>query len=80
MTCSGNLIEFNYVGYKALSQSLNIEIPFTEATLFTPRKCFEWASAKCHVDSLLSIVASCSRGKRVTVGTGLAFDILMGQR
>ena len=58
MTCSGNLNGFNSAGYKALSQSLNIEVPFTEATLFTPSKCFEKASAKCHVDFLSSIVAS----------------------
>ena len=79
MTCSRNLIGFNSVGYKALSRSLNIEVPLTEATLFTPRKCFERASAKCHVDSLSSIVASCSWGKRVTVVTKSAFDIMRGK-
>lgn len=34
MTCGGNLIGFNSGGYKALSRSLNIQVPFTEATLF----------------------------------------------
>lgn len=34
MTCAGNLIGFNSSGYKALSRALNIQVPFTEATLF----------------------------------------------
>ncbi|OMO87191.1 RNA polymerase, alpha subunit [Corchorus olitorius] len=76
MTCAGNLIGFNSGGYKALCRSLNIQVPFTEATLFTPRKCFERAAEKCHVDSLSSIVASCSWGKHVAVGTGSRFDVL----
>lgn len=76
MTCAGNLIGFNSGGYKALSRALNLQVPFTEATLFTPRKCFEKASEKCHTDSLSSIVASCSWGKHVTVGTGSRFDVL----
>ncbi|KAK1370494.1 hypothetical protein POM88_036586 [Heracleum sosnowskyi] len=46
-----------------------------EATLFTPKKCFEVAAEKCHVDSLASIVASCSWGKHAAVGTGSSFDI-----
>ena len=76
MTCSKDLIGFNSASYKALSRSLNIEVPFTEATLFTLRECFERASAKCHLDFLLSIVASGTWGKRMTVGTGSAFDTL----
>ncbi|KAL4367606.1 hypothetical protein GQ457_05G033360 [Hibiscus cannabinus] len=79
MTCCGNLIGFNSGGYKALTRSLNIQVPFTEATLFTPRKCFERAAEKCYDDSLSSIVASCSWGKRVSVGTGSRFDLLWNQ-
>ena len=33
MTCAGNLVGFNSGGYKALSRSLNVQVPFTEATL-----------------------------------------------
>ncbi|XP_024030124.1 DNA-directed RNA polymerase V subunit 1-like [Morus notabilis] len=33
MTYAGNLIDFNSGGYKALTQSLNVQVPFTEATL-----------------------------------------------
>ncbi|XWS74551.1 hypothetical protein CRYUN_Cryun01aG0007800 [Craigia yunnanensis] len=80
MTCAGNLIGFNSGGYKALSRSLNIQVPFTEATLFTPRKCFERAAEKCYDDSLSSIVASCSWGKHVAVGTGSQFDILWDRK
>ncbi|XP_008465860.1 DNA-directed RNA polymerase V subunit 1 [Cucumis melo] len=80
MTCTGNMIGFNSGGYKALSRALNIQVPFTEATLFTPRKCFEKAAEKCHKDSLSSIVASCSWGKHVAVGTGSRFDILWDQK
>ncbi|KAJ8529328.1 hypothetical protein K7X08_036163 [Anisodus acutangulus] len=80
MTCAGNLVGFNAGGIKALSRSLNVQIPFTEATLFTPRKCFERAAEKCHVDSLTSIVASCSWGKHVAVGTGSRFDVLLNTR
>ncbi|XP_030470027.1 DNA-directed RNA polymerase V subunit 1 [Syzygium oleosum] len=80
MTCSGSLIGFNSAGYKAFSRSLNVQVPFTEATLFTPRKCFERASVKCHVDALSSVVASCSWGKCVAVGTGSKFDILWGTK
>ena len=71
MTCAGNLIGFNSDGYKALSRSLNIQVSFTETTLFTPRRCFERAVEKCYDDSLSSIVASYSWDKHVTVGTGL---------
>ncbi|KAL3537763.1 hypothetical protein ACH5RR_001129 [Cinchona calisaya] len=77
MTCAGNLIGFNIGGIKALSRSLNVQVPFTEATLSAPRKCFERAAEKCHVDSLSSVVASCSWGKHVAVGTGSPFDILL---
>ncbi|KAJ7982346.1 DNA-directed RNA polymerase subunit [Quillaja saponaria] len=76
MTCAGNLVGFNTGGYKALSRSLNVQVPFTEATLFTPRKCFERAAEKCHMDSLSSIVGSCSWGKHVAVGTGSKFELL----
>ncbi|GAV75269.1 RNA_pol_Rpb1_2 domain-containing protein/RNA_pol_Rpb1_3 domain-containing protein/RNA_pol_Rpb1_1 domain-containing protein/RNA_pol_Rpb1_5 domain-containing protein/DUF3223 domain-containing protein [Cephalotus follicularis] len=80
MTCAGNLIGFNSGGYKALLRSFNIQVPFTEATHFTPRKCFERAAEKCHVDTLASIVASCSWGKHVSLGTGSRFDILWDTR
>lgn len=76
MTYSGNMIGFNSGGIKALSRSSNVQVPFAEATLFTPKKCFERAAEKGHVDSLSSIVASCSWGKQVSVGTGSRFDIL----
>ncbi|XP_050381339.1 DNA-directed RNA polymerase V subunit 1-like [Argentina anserina] len=80
MTCAGNFVGFNPGGYKALSRALNIQVPFTEATLFTPKKCFERAAEKCHMDSLSSIVASCSWGKHVAVGTGSRFEILWDTR
>ncbi|XP_038680146.1 DNA-directed RNA polymerase V subunit 1-like isoform X2 [Tripterygium wilfordii] len=80
MTCAGNLVGFNSGGYKALSRSLNFQAPFTDATLFTPKRCFERAAEKCHVDSLKSIVASCSWGKHVAVGTGSRFDIVWNTR
>ncbi|KAG2396532.1 DNA-directed RNA polymerase V subunit 1 DNA-directed RNA polymerase D subunit 1b [Vigna angularis] len=76
MTCGGNLVGFNTGGYKALCRQLNIQVPFTDATLFTPKKCFERAAAKCHTDSLSSVVASCSWGKHVAVGTGSKFDVV----
>ena len=75
MTCAGNLIGFDLGGYKALSCSLNIQVLFTETTLFTPRRCFERAVEKCYDDSLSSIVTSCSWGKHVVVGTWSQFDI-----
>ena len=71
-----NLIGFNSSGYKALSRSLNIQVPFTGITLFTPRRCFERAAEKCYDDSLSSIVASCSWDKHVAVGIGSQFDVL----
>ncbi|KAK3032738.1 hypothetical protein RJ639_036922 [Escallonia herrerae] len=80
MTCAGNLVGFNTGGIKALSKSLNVQVPFTEATLFTPKKCFERAAEKCHFDSLSSIVASCSWGKHVAIGTGSSFDVLWDTR
>ncbi|KAL1217826.1 DNA-directed RNA polymerase V subunit 1 [Cardamine amara subsp. amara] len=79
MTCSGNMLGFNSGGYKALTRSLNIKAPFTEATLITPRKCFEKAAEKCHTDSLSTVVGSCSWGKRVDVGTGSHFELLWNQ-
>lgn len=57
MTCTGNLVRLNTGGYKALSCQLNIQIPFTDITPFTPRKCFEKKAEKCHADTLTSIVA-----------------------
>ncbi|KDP40529.1 hypothetical protein JCGZ_24528 [Jatropha curcas] len=80
MTCAGNLVGFNSGGYKSLSRSLDVQVPFTDATLFTPRKCFERAAEKCHVDTLSSIVASCSWGKNVAVGTGSRFDVLWDKK
>ncbi|XP_043696841.1 DNA-directed RNA polymerase V subunit 1 [Telopea speciosissima] len=80
MTCTGDLIGFNRGGYKSLFRSLNVQVPFTEATLFTPRKCFERAAEKCHLDSLSSIVASCSWGKHVAIGTGTNFEILWNNK
>ena len=80
MTCAGNLIGFNSDNYKALSCSLNIQVSFTETTLFTPRRCFERATEKCYDDSLSSIVASCSWDKHVTVGTRSQFDSLWDQK
>ncbi|PIA43310.1 hypothetical protein AQUCO_02000611v1 [Aquilegia coerulea] len=80
MTCTGSLIGFNKGGYKALFRSLNVQIPFTEATLFTPRKCFERAAEKCHTDTLSGIVASCSWGKHVAVGSGTRFEILWNKK
>ena len=74
MTCVKNLISFNSGGYKAISRSLNIQVSFTETTLFIPRRCFERAAKKCYDDSLSSIVASCSWDKHVAVGAGLQFD------
>ena len=70
MTCAGNLIGFNLGGYKALFRSLNIQVPFIETILFTPRRCFGRAAEKCYDDSLSSIVASCSWDKHMDVGTG----------
>ncbi|KAL0397635.1 UNVERIFIED_CONTAM: DNA-directed RNA polymerase V subunit [Sesamum calycinum] len=67
MTCAGTLIGFNAGGIKALSKSLSVQVPFMNATLFTPRKCFERAAEKCHVDNLSSIVGSCAWGKHVSV-------------
>ena len=80
MTCAGNLIGFNSGGYKDLSRSLNIQVSFIEATLFTPRRCFERATEKCYDDSLLSIVASCSLGKYVAIGIGSQFDVLWDRK
>lgn len=37
MTCGGNLVGFNIGGYKTLAHQLNIQVPFTDATLFTPK-------------------------------------------
>ena len=80
MTCAGNLIGFNSDDYKALSRSLNIQVPFIETTLFTPRRCFKRAVEKCYDDSLSSIVASCSWDKHVAIRTGLQFDSLWDQK
>ena len=80
MTCVRNLIGFNSSVYKALSRFLNIQVSFTETTLFTPRMCFERATEKCYDDSLSSIVASCSWDKHVAIGTGSQFDSLWDQK
>ena len=80
MTCVRNLIGFNSSGYKALSRSLNIQVPFIETTLFTPRRCFGKAVEKCHDNSLSSIVASCSWDKHVAIGTRSQLDSLWDQK
>ena len=80
MTCVGNLIGFNSGGYKALSCSLDIQVSFTETTLFTPRRCFERAVEKCYDDSLSSIVESYFWGEHVAVGTGSQFDVLFWEK
>ncbi|XP_077224209.1 nuclear RNA polymerase D1B [Tasmannia lanceolata] len=80
MACTGNLFGFNAGGYKALFRSLKIQVPFTEATLFTPKKCFERAAEKSHMDSLSSTVSSCSWGKHVAIGTGTRFEILWNKK
>ena len=80
MTCAGNLIGFNLSGYRALSRSLNIQVLFTETTLFTLRKCFERATKKCYDDFLSSIVESCFWGKHVAIGIGSQFDILWDRK
>jgi hypothetical protein len=38
-TCSGNLNGFNNAGYKTTFRPLNVQVPLTESTLFTPMKC-----------------------------------------
>ena len=65
---------------KVLSRSLNIQMPFIETTLFTPRRCFERAVEKCYDDSLSSIVAFCSWDKHVAIGIGSQFDSLWDQK
>ncbi|XP_057807867.1 DNA-directed RNA polymerase V subunit 1 [Salvia miltiorrhiza] len=80
MTCAGTLIGFNAGGIKSLSKSLGVQVPFMNATLFTPRKCFERAAEKCNVDNLSSIVGSCAWGKHVSVGTGSPFEIVWGTK
>ncbi|KAL6010462.1 hypothetical protein ACLOJK_000895 [Asimina triloba] len=80
MTCSGDLIGFNASGYKALFHSLKVQVPFTAATLVRPVKCFEQAAERCHGDSLSSIVASCSWGRHVTIGTGTPFQFLWSKK
>ena len=80
MTYARNLIGFNSDCYKALSRSLNIQVSFTETTLFTPRRCFEKANEKCYDNFLSSIVASCSWDKHVAIGTGSQFDSLWDRK
>ena len=75
MTCAENLIDFNLGGYKVLSRSLNIQVPFTKAILFTPRKCFKRAVKECYDDFMPSIVIPCSWGKHAAVGTGSQFVV-----
>lgn len=50
MTCAGNLIGFNAGGIKALSRSLNMQIPFTEATLFVSGISFLLFSTTFYID------------------------------
>ncbi|XP_058081073.1 DNA-directed RNA polymerase V subunit 1-like [Magnolia sinica] len=45
-----------------------------------PIKCFERAAKRCHTNSLSSIVASCSWGKHVVVGTGTPFQIMWSKK
>ncbi|XP_047947751.1 DNA-directed RNA polymerase V subunit 1 [Salvia hispanica] len=80
MTCAGTIIGFNAGGIKSLSKSLGVQVPFMNATLFTPRKCFERAAEKCNTDNLSSIVGSCAWGKHVSVGTGSPFEIVWGTK
>ncbi|XP_073010574.1 DNA-directed RNA polymerase V subunit 1 isoform X2 [Typha latifolia] len=80
MACTGNVNGFNTGGFRALYRSLKVQVPFTEATLFTPMKCFERAAEKCHSDSLDCVVSSCSWGKRVAIGTGSHFQILWDKK
>ncbi|XP_048537940.1 DNA-directed RNA polymerase V subunit 1-like [Triticum urartu] len=79
MTCTGNLNGFHNGGYRATFRSLKVQVPFTEATLLTPMKCFEKAAEKCHSDSLGSVVSSCSWGKHAALGTGSSFQILWNE-
>ncbi|XP_078175644.1 DNA-directed RNA polymerase V subunit 1-like isoform X2 [Carex rostrata] len=80
MACTGNLNGFNIAGYKAMFRSLKIQVPFTEATLYTPMKCFDRAAEKCYSDTLDSVVSSCSWGKHVALGTGSAFQVLWDKK
>ncbi|XP_078429517.1 nuclear RNA polymerase D1B isoform X2 [Wolffia australiana] len=80
MTCSGRVMGFNRSSFKPLFRSLGIELPFAEATLQTPLKCFERAAEKCHKDLLTSVVAACSWGKPVAIGTGGYFEILWDKK
>lgn len=43
-------------------------------------KCFERAAEKRQVDSLASVVSSCSWGKNVAIGTGAPFQILWDKK
>lgn len=54
MTCAGNLVGFNAGGIKALSRSLNVQIPFTEATLFVSHKIFLLFCTTLHFDNFSS--------------------------
>ncbi|KAM7264633.1 hypothetical protein ACFE04_002316 [Oxalis oulophora] len=80
MTCAGNLVGFTSGGFKAFARLLNIQVPITEATHSTPKKCFERAAEKCHLDTLKSVVASCAFGKPVALGTGTRFDIFLDEK
>ncbi|CAN6469964.1 unnamed protein product [Victoria cruziana] len=75
MSATGNLLGFNTTGYKELFRNFKVPVPFTESTLYTPMKCFKKAAERCHSDSLSSVVASCSWGKRAALGTGASFEI-----
>ncbi|XP_058098191.1 DNA-directed RNA polymerase V subunit 1-like isoform X2 [Magnolia sinica] len=58
-----------------------LKSPFGSAYLVDrPIKCFERAVERCHTDSLSSIVASCSWGKHVAVGTGTPLQIMWSKK
>ncbi|XP_058108855.1 DNA-directed RNA polymerase V subunit 1-like [Magnolia sinica] len=58
-----------------------LKFPFGSAySVDRPIKCFERAAERCHTDSLSSIVASCSWGKHVAVGTGTPFQIMWSKK
>ncbi|TVU36980.1 hypothetical protein EJB05_18942, partial [Eragrostis curvula] len=76
MTCTGNLHGFNSSDYKATFQSLNVQAPFTEATLSRPMQCFQKSAEKGYIDQLDSVVSTSSWGNQAAIGTGSGFEIL----
>ncbi|XP_062182180.1 DNA-directed RNA polymerase V subunit 1-like, partial [Phragmites australis] len=75
MTFTGSLHAFNSLGYKATFQSLKVQAPFTEATLYRPMQCFQRSAEKIYSDQLDSVVSTCSWGNHAAIGTGSAFKI-----